>query len=250
MGRASPLSARAQEHQRPLMRRQTAPPALPSSWVQHSPADPSDGVKFTLALKGQNMDELAGKMHEIAARDDGQWLSDEQLRHYTQPSPKDKQALEAYLAQHGIPPQDASWSKHGDHVTVTTTAGTASKMFHQPNLYRFNHTATGRVYVKAHSLHIAPHLSFIEHVTNLTSFPHVKTPNIQFKPISPATAKKLADSGCDGNGVTGTCLRSLYGVDEYTPSGKGPKTAVLLMGYNQQYASNVSSTLILKLKCV
>lgn len=229
-----------------LARRQTAPHIVPTGWMQQAAADPKDEVQFAMALKGEHFDSLAAKMEEIAAQGDGKWLSDEQLAHYTRPSEKDKKAFNKYLADHGLKPEEVSWSRHGDHATIKTNVATASKMFNQPSMYRFNDTSTGKTHVKTQSLNIPPHLSFVQHVTGLTSFPprgRKKGSSSRFKPLSPAAIDKLtADGGgdCDDSQVTGTCIRSLYGVDDSKPKGKGGDgPAVLIMGYQDQYASQV-----------
>lgn len=225
-----------------LARRQSGPAIVPANWVQQSLADPEDEVMFTLALKGEHHHTLADKMADIAQAGHGKWLSDEELAKYTAPSQKDKQTLLAHLNQHGIQNSSVTWSKYGDHATVSTTANTAGKLFNQPSLYRFNNTATGKTFVKAQSLHIPADLSsFVEHVSNLTSFhPTSAKRHIKPKPLPPATLQKLASGECDASGVTGTCLRQLYGVDDYKPSGKGKGIAVLILGFAEDYASNVS----------
>lgn len=238
-------------HYHQMARRQLAPRSIPPDWLQDAAADPSDNVKFSLSLRGQNSDKLASKIAEIASEGKGNWLSDEELQHYVKPAKADTDALIKHMANHGIDAKELTWSKHGDRATLNTTARLVSKLFKQPALYRYNHKPTGEVQIKAQSLNIPSSLPFVEHVSGLTSFPQYNNPDPSFrrKKLTPQKATKLAqeaaDGQCDPSGVTGTCLRQLYEVDQYKPSGQGDKLDVLIIGYQDQSVSPVCTTLSL-----
>lgn len=241
--KAAPVKS---SHYHQMARRQLAPRKIPSDWVQSAAADPSDSVKFTLSLRGQKSDRLAKKIQEIAAEGKGNWLSDAELQQYSKPSKGDADAMIKHLTNYGIDAKELTWSKHGDRVTLNTTARVASKLFKQPDLHRYNHKRTGQVQIKAQSLNIPASLPFVEHVSGLTSFPHYSKPDPHTKNLTPQQATKLAkeeaDGKCDPSAITGTCLRQLYGVDQYTASGKGDNLDVLIIGYQDQYVSEVSTT--------
>lgn len=229
-----------------------APPAVHTSWATHASPWPTDEASFTLVLRGENASALSSRIDAIADRNRGEWLSDDELGSYVRPHPVHLNHLQQHLQRLGVPPSAISYSRHCERVKLTTTAETVARIF--PGSESLHVYARGtRRYLRTHSLTIPDELSYVQHVTDLTSFPpplrssararsqrddghaqHAHAAPAAHKSAKPAPGP--AACGANGTSVTGACIRSLYGTAGFTPPAlPGSSLDVLIVGYAETY---------------
>lgn len=108
------------------------PPATSSStsrneWQRQTPPDPSQQLIIKLRLPGEHFDELAPKMLDIS-KTRSAWLTSEELSRYVAPAAKDKTAVQAFLAGHGVAQDNIKLNGFENVWTVKADVATVSKV--------------------------------------------------------------------------------------------------------------------------
>lgn len=223
-----------------------APKIIPNIWQQVSEALGTSPYTFTMSLASSNLVGLTTRMEQIAAEGQGDWLTEEELQTYVQPSADATNQVTAYLTSQGIPSSDISFNKFGDQVTVTTTVAQTAEIFAAQFL---NYNVAGLTVARTKGYiipsAIAPHVIDVSPLANFGSVKH--TIAIQ-KPDTVDLAensleKRAKPSSCSTSKVTPQCLKDYYGTTNYTRStGSSTKPDVTVMGYIDQYVSQSDLT--------
>ena len=241
--------------------RKTAPSVIPSIWQQLGQALAPTPYTFTMSLASSDMAGLSARMEQIAASG-GEWLTDDELAQYAQPTAETRKAVTDYLTAQGIAASAMQFSKYGDQVTVQTTVGQTAKMFAaQFNTFNVKGAQVARTKEYTIPTEIASH---IEDVFPLTNFGQVKhtTAVIEDMPASlmgnstlaerfvdgdvDALARRATPSSCSTAKVTPQCLKDFYGTSSYARSTGTSRPDVSVMGYIDQYVSQTDLTNFLK----
>lgn len=209
--------------------------SVPAGWEFKTAAPANLKINMHLAMKEQNMDKLQQRLLEISDpghADYGKHMSKADVEAMTAPSAASVDAVKNWLASHGV---DAGEVSSG-FMPVTVTTAQAEKMLGTKYGVYYN-AAKDRFTVRTteYSLPKSVH-SEIAMVQPTTMFSDMNMFNDRAKTtlsFTDTTLIQARQTSCD-NGVTPSCLQSLYNVN-YTP--QNGKTTIGITGYLGQVAS-------------
>ena len=113
--------------------------SVPSSVPGAQSITPSTPYTFTLHLKPADQAGLEARMRSIALENKGEWLTEDQLRHYASPTAADFQRVQQWLQSQGYTdPGKISTSKFGDRIAVESNVTHVQQLF-QAQLELLNH---------------------------------------------------------------------------------------------------------------
>ncbi|KAJ3307934.1 hypothetical protein HDV04_002295, partial [Boothiomyces sp. JEL0838] len=209
---------------------------VPTGWVQgNAPVDLEQTVDFGFGLKQSNMDLLVAKLYEVSDPSHpnyGKHLSKEQVDALTAPLPETVKAVTGWLAENGVTESDINFNSGKDWLHVKLPLSKAQQLL-QANYQSFTHPESGKTIIRTtkYSLpqKVHSHIDLIKPTTLFGARPKQLTTR-----PGKVHSKRDASSDC-ANGVTPTCLKSLYNVGTYKPTNKN--NVIGVTAYGGQYAS-------------
>lgn len=209
---------------------------VPNGWEFHSAAPSALKINMHIGLKEQNMDKLHQRLMQISNpshADYGKHMSKADVEAMTAPSKATVDTVNAWLSSHGI--QAGKVSNGFMALSVTTSQaekllGTKYSIYH--NAEKDQYTVRTTEYSLPKDVH-----SEVVMVQPTTMFSDMGMLNKNLK--TTVAAAKINDAAINaratcGNGVTPSCLKTLYNIN-YTPQSN--QTAIGITGYLGEIAS-------------
>lgn len=224
---------------------------VPRGWVRVSPAPADHVVDLRFGLPQHNFKQLEQALYEVSDPFHdryGQHLSKEEVESLVAPHPKTLEAVDEWLASHGIAKSSCSRSPAKDWVMVKVPVSLAEKML-DTTYHVWKHAESGDTLVRTTSYSLPAHMhEHIELVTPTTYFGRPKGLATTFR-WSDAQASlassgessirsasgTVVDASCNST-ITLTCLQELYNVTGYTPAATDVNK-IGITGYLEQYAN-------------
>ncbi|TFK66564.1 tripeptidyl peptidase A [Pluteus cervinus] len=224
----------------------------PHGWVQHSAPSPSHGIELRIGLPQPNFGVLETHLYEVSDPDHhryGQHLSKEEVEELIAPHPDSLDAVNDWLASHGIQEEDVTRSPGKDWVTLKLPVELVEKML-DTKYHVWKHTKTGDYIVRTTSyslpIHLHEHVDVIQPTTMFGQFkpfrstiskveaaPATPAANSLGSLVNPATGLTI-DASCNVT-ITVSCLQQLYNAVGFTPSAKG--NSIGITGYLEEFAN-------------
>ncbi|KAJ3268551.1 hypothetical protein HDV01_002590 [Terramyces sp. JEL0728] len=209
---------------------------VPTGWVeQHNFVNLDQTVDFGFGLKQTNMDQLVAKLFEVSDPSHsnyGKHLTKEQVDALTAPSQETIKAVTDWLVENGVDASKISLNSAKDWLHVKLPLSKAQQLL-KANYKSFTHPESGKTVVRTTEFSLPEkvhqHIDLVKPTTLFGARP---------KKIAQSQAsglKSLAGSADCSNGVTPSCLKSLYNIGTYAPTNKNNQVAVT--SYEGQYAS-------------
>jgi len=106
----------------------------PRHWIDLGRAPPTEFITLRIGLPQARFAELERQLYEISDPDHehyGQYLMKEQVDELVRPDPRSVEAVDAWLAEYGIPEgKRIQRSRAGDWVTILVPVRQAEEMLH------------------------------------------------------------------------------------------------------------------------
>ncbi|TFK66563.1 tripeptidyl peptidase A [Pluteus cervinus] len=224
----------------------------PHGWVQHSTAPPEHSIELRIGLPQPNFGILESHLYEVSDPDHhryGQHLSKEEVEELVAPHPGSLDAVDEWLAFHGIQEEDISRSPAKDWITLSLPVELVEKML-DTKYHVWKHTKTGDYIVRTTSyslpIHLHEHVDVIQPTTMFSQFKPFRSTisKVEAAPatsatdslgslVNPATGLTI-DASCNVT-ITVSCLQQLYNAVGFTPSAKG--NSIGITGYLEEFAS-------------
>ncbi|TFK66565.1 tripeptidyl peptidase A [Pluteus cervinus] len=224
----------------------------PHGWIQHSKPPPDHTISLRIGLPQPNFGVLETHLYEVSDPNHsryGQHLSKEEVEELVAPHPESLNAVNEWLASHGIQEEDISHSPARDWITLTIPIGLAEKMLDTKYHVWMNPT-TGDYIVRTTSyslpIDLHDHVDVIQPTTMFAQFKPYRSFIVKSdeKPLdintalgtltNPATGL-VVDASCNDT-ITVPCLAQLYNSTGYIPSAR-PDNAIGITGYLGEYAN-------------
>ena len=211
-------------------------------WEKHERLLPSEEVFLTFALKQNNLESLERYFWEVSdprSSEYGNHLSLSNLTQLIAPSKATVEAIEAWLARHGVDFASCDTILTKDFMTCRMPCKSAEAMLFGAKFYRFKHSKLSRPVIRSVQhysvpVSVAPHLDFVGGVLH---FPAVNGPS------SPRLAEEeffnsMESSKPDVNdqlhiGVFPSVLRERYNVSDRV--GSHPDNRQSVAQFLEQY---------------
>ncbi|KAJ7734037.1 tripeptidyl peptidase A [Mycena maculata] len=223
--------------------------APPRGWTLHGPAPLDHLVKLRIALPQSNFPALEDHLYQISDPSHeryGQHLSNEQIEELVAPCPESVDAVNEWLASHGIEGDDVGRSPAGDWLTIKIPVSLAEEML-DTKYHVWKHIG-GEYLVRTTSYSLPKtvfdHVELIQPTTIFGTFRKLKstihsiskTPTEDTSqnaaPVASATGVTV-DASCNST-ITITCLKQLYNAVDFTPSADN---TIAVTGYLEQFAN-------------
>ncbi|KAJ7734044.1 subtilisin-like protein [Mycena maculata] len=230
--------------------------APPRGWTLHGPAPLDHLVKLCIALPQSNFAAMEDHLYQISNPSHeryGQHLSNKQIEGLVAPRPESIDAVNEWLASHGIGGGDVGRSPAGDGLTIKIPVLLAEKMLDtssRPSKYHvWKHTG-GEYLVRTTSYSLPKtvfdHVELIQPTTIFGTFRKLKSTihSISKTPAEDASQNAApvvlatgvtVDPSCNST-ITITCLKQLYNAVDFTPSALNPNT-IAVTGYMEQFTN-------------
>ena len=217
------------------MRMKQALKTVPAGWEFKNAAPADLMINMHFAMKEQNMDKLQQRLLEVSDpshADYGKHMSKADVEAMTGPSAASLDIVTKWLASHGI---EAGKVSNG-FISVTVTAAQAETML--GTKYGVYYNVAKELFTVRTTEYSLPGIVHdeIAMVQPTTMFSDMNMFNNRAKTtvmITNSTVLKARQMSCD-NGITPSCLQSLYNVN-YTP--QSANTTIGVTGYLGQVAS-------------
>ncbi|KAH9939929.1 Pro-kumamolisin, activation domain-containing protein [Amylocystis lapponica] len=203
----------------------------PSGWTNVGPAHPEHGVELRIALPQPNFDELESHLYAVSDpfhERYGAHLSKTEVEALVAPRPESIDAVNQWLATHGILEDDLSRSPAQDWVTVTVPVMLAEKML-DTDYHVWVHDESGHTLVRTTSYslpeHLHEHIDLVQPTTAFTRF------------TNQAIIHRLPVNATCNNTITIQCLKELYNAVNYMPSGSANGNQIAVTAYIENYAN-------------
>lgn len=230
---------------------------VPDSWVRRSSVAVDDrDITLHLGLAKRDQAGLEARLlsaSDPTSPDYGKWLSRSEVRDYTAPAPETRDIVYRWLEAHGVQAHHVNKrGEAGNSISFSVPVRVAREMLGDADFAMYQHRETGeeRLTTDSYSLprDVAPHVDTIFSLANFgrgTAFraPYAKVPKEAATAESPVSDLKVlassdssaTPSSCQFDYVTTDCLRELYGMKDYKPSGKGQYIGI--SGFLDEYAN-------------
>ncbi|KAI0065706.1 tripeptidyl peptidase A [Artomyces pyxidatus] len=229
--------------------------APPRDWFNLGPAPADHVIPLRIALPQSDFDTLERHLYEISDPDHeryGAHLSKEEVEALVAPHPDSLRAVDAWLAEHGIPESACTRSPAKDWVSVNVPVSLAETML-DTKFHVWKHATDEDQVVRTTSYSLPEHMhAHIELVQPTTFFSRMKyhrttfrfsdsqsdAPSVPGETILVVNAdgtKVLVDASCNTT-ITITCLKQLYNAVGYKPSATNGNQ-IALTGYLEQFAN-------------
>ncbi|KAI0265980.1 tripeptidyl peptidase A [Gloeopeniophorella convolvens] len=226
----------------------------PRNWVDLGPAPAAHIIPLRIALPQPRFAELERLLLEIsdpAHADYGSHLSKEDVEALVAPHSSSVNAVNAWLAEHGIHQDSCERSPAGDWVTVRVPVEQAERML-GTEFRVWQHAQDGDVLVRTTQyslpLNLDGHIELI-HPTTAFTRARAHRATVHFSPVKDASAAApasdakitvpgsgaIVDPSCNAT-ITVSCLKQLYNVGDYVPQAT-KENSIALTGYLEQYAN-------------
>ncbi|KAH9947181.1 tripeptidyl peptidase A [Amylocystis lapponica] len=226
----------------------------PRGWSKVAPAHPDHGIELRIGLPQPNFDELETHLYEVSDpfhERYGAHLSKEDVELLVAPHPESIDAVNEWLAAHGIFEQDITRSPAKDWVTVVVPVKLAEKML-DTEYHVWVHDDTGHTLVRttAYSLPetLHTHIDVIQPTTAFSRFTNQATtyrfseshdavvdPNVPYISVLTASGGRV-NASCNAT-ITVQCLKELYNAVGYVPAGSKNGNRIAITAYLEQYAN-------------
>ncbi|KAJ7095070.1 family S53 protease-like protein [Mycena epipterygia] len=222
--------------------------AVPTGFVRQGAAPANNTLTLRVALTSNNVAGLEEKLRSIATPGTSefrQWLSKDEVKTFTQPSPETVSAFDAFASANRLAPTVIS--PNGDWVSLTLPVSQANKLF-AAEFELFTHPSLTEPITRTLSVSLPSEL--VGHVDVIHPTTAFISPDVRLVPDTSQIRKRGPAASCDtsdGNGViTPTCLQDLYGIPT-TPATE-TSNALLVTGYENEWAqeSDLSQFLTLE----
>ncbi|KAF7368463.1 Family S53 protease-like protein [Mycena venus] len=221
--------------------------AAPSGFVRHGAAPANEMITLRVALKSNDVGSLEEKLKSVAApgsSDFRQWLSMDEVKTFTQPSPETVSAFSAFASANGLTPTVIS--PNGDWVAITLPVSKANELF-AAEFETFTHPNLKDSITRTLSVSLPSEL--VGHVDVLHPTTAFVVPDVRLVPSAPQIRKRGPAASCNSSDpagvVTPTCLQDLYGIP-VTPATQTSNT-LLVTGYEDQWAQSADLSQFLML---
>ncbi|TFK49934.1 tripeptidyl peptidase A [Heliocybe sulcata] len=223
----------------------------PTGWVQYSPAPADHIIDLRIGLPQDKFELLEQALYEVSDPHHhryGQHLSKEEVDELVAPHPKSMNAVDEWLASHGIDMNSLSRSSAKDWVMVKVPVNLAEKML-DTTYHVWKHVESGVSLVRTTTYSLPEHVhDHVDLVTPTTYFGPLKGMSTTFHwsdaqpaalssnapPIKSASGTAV-DASCNST-ITISCLQQLYNITGYNSSAiNGNKIGIT--GYLEQYAN-------------
>ncbi|KAI8816570.1 peptidase S8/S53 domain-containing protein [Fimicolochytrium jonesii] len=238
---AASVSASPVSHAQSYTVKETHP--VPAKWTQVTRA-PSDLVlKFDIALKQSNFDELERHLYEVSDPEHpryGQHLTQTEVHQLVQPSTGASKDVHDWLASHDISADKLGYSHAKDWISVELPVTTAERML-QTEYHIYMHE-DGTVVVRTPSWSLPQHL--VDHIDMISPTNSFFRPATRRKPVKVVETftkehahiqsvgllpgRDAVVQNCNATLVTSLCLRTLYGTLNYKPQVPGVSKVALV----------------------
>ena len=242
-------------------------PSVPSGWEFHSAPSPSQRFDMRIGINKANPDDLVRALYEVSdprhekyvvkllANYDhvlilnlryGQHLSKEEVEAMAAPHPDALEAVESWLAFHGLNLEDAS-SRSTNWVTITVTVEQAERMLGAKyGVYHHPQASDYILRTTSYSLpaELQPHIAVVSPTTyfgttkamRATSFVEEDfTLKVDYAKINADDKEGAIPSSCKTK-ITPACLIALYNTTGYVPSATDTNK-LGIAGYLDEYAN-------------
>ncbi|KAG5653561.1 hypothetical protein H0H81_012250 [Sphagnurus paluster] len=227
----------------------------PNGWVKLAPAHSEHKINLKIGLPQSNFPLLEQHLYEVSDpyhERYGQHLSKEEVEALVAPHPESVNAIDAWLAEHGLGSDDITRSPAGDWVTVNVPVRLAETMLNT-TYHVWKHVSSGSRLVRTTSYslpeHIHAHVDVIQPTTMFALWKGLKTTlhyedHVEELPVvnSLVTSQlKLAsgltvDPACNKS-ITISCLQQLYNISGYVPKAT-KQNGIGITGYLEEFVNN------------
>ncbi|TFK64203.1 tripeptidyl peptidase A [Pluteus cervinus] len=225
----------------------------PHGWIQHSVPPADHTISLRIGLPQPNFNILETHLYEVSDPGHhryGQHLSKEEVEELVAPHPESLQAVNEWLASHGIQEDEITRSPAKDWITLTIPIGMAEKMLDTKyHVWKNLKTGDDIVRTTSYSLPIGlhEHVDVIQPTTMFAQFKPFRSTIVKSneEPSSvindalgsitnPATGLTV-DASCNQT-ITISCLNQLYNAVGYKQSSTS-KNSIGVTGYVGEYAN-------------
>ncbi|KAJ6482716.1 subtilisin-like protein [Mycena sanguinolenta] len=212
---------------------------VPRGFVSHGAALPDKMLTLRIALTSNNISGLAAKATSLStpgSPEFRQWLSQDEVKAYVQPSEETMSAFKAFTSTNGLQPTVIS--PNGDWVSVTLPVSQANELF-GAQFQEFTHPSLDNTITRTVSVSLPEELIGHVDVVHPTTDFSLPAASARMRLVSPRRKRstKRQDASCDtsdGNGViTPACLQALYGIP-VTPATQANNT-LAVTGYDGEW---------------
>ncbi|KAF8142408.1 family S53 protease-like protein [Mycena galopus ATCC 62051] len=212
---------------------------VPRGFVSQGVAPADKMLTLRIALAANDLSGLEAKATSLSSpgsRDFRQWLSQDEVKAYVQPSAETMSALNAFASANNLQPTVIS--PYGDWVSITLPVSQANELF-GAQFEEFTHPALDNVITRTVSVSVPSdlvgHVDAV-HPTTDFSLPAMNSGMTLVEPRHRRSTKRQ-EASCDtsdGNGaITPACLHALYGIPA-TPATQA-NNALAVTGYDQEW---------------
>ncbi|KAJ7913647.1 family S53 protease-like protein [Mycena leptocephala] len=209
--------------------------AAPTGFGRQEAAPANNTLTLRVALTSNNVAGLKEKLRSIATpetSDFRQWLSKDEVKTFTQPSPKTVSAFDSFASANGLAPTVIS--PNGDWVSLTLPVSQANKLF-AAEFDLFMHPSLKEPITRTLSVSLPSEL--VGHVDAIHPTTAFIPSDVRLVPGTPQIRNRPAAS-CDTSDpagvITPTCLQDLYGIP-ITPATE-TSNVLLVTGYEDEWA--------------
>lgn len=224
---------------------------LPRGWTKHSSPSPDHVISLRIGLPQPNFPSLEEHLYQVSDPSHsryGQHLSKETVEELIAPHPSSLDAINNWLATHGLEEEDLVRSPAKDWITIRIPVSLVEKML-ETKYHVYKHEASGDYLVRTTSYslpeHLHEHVDVIQPTTMFGRFSSDRStvvwleddsqePDAQGQ-ITDATTGLTVDASCNTT-ITIKCLQEMYNATGYTPSAN-VNNSIGLTGYLGQYAN-------------
>jgi tripeptidyl-peptidase-1 len=205
----------------------------PDGWLRGSRAQPTNLVKFHLAITQYNTAEFEQKVIEISTPSHpsyGQYMKRNEVKDFLRPPAAITDKIIAWLTSADV--HGDAIDSNGNWISFTVPVSKAERIL-KTEFFYFHHPQQGTIlrtlgYSVPDELH--SHIQLIQPTTRFGQWGSQKGTMLQ--PVQ-APPEQLS-SGCD-KAITPRCLRDLYGIDD-TVNKQDRRNQLGISGYLEQYA--------------
>ncbi|KAJ6482730.1 subtilisin-like protein [Mycena sanguinolenta] len=212
---------------------------VPRGFVSQGVALPDKMLTLRIALTSNDILGLEAKATSLSSPGSPefrQWLSQDEVKAYVQPSEETMSAFNAFASTNGLQPTVIS--PNGDWVLITLPVSQANELF-GAQFQEFTHPSLDNTITRTVSVSLPAELIGHVDVVHPTTDFSLPAANSRMRLASPRRKRSIKpqDASCDtsdGNGViTPACLQALYGVPA-TPATQA-NNALAVTGYGEEW---------------
>ncbi|KAK7052662.1 family S53 protease-like protein [Favolaschia claudopus] len=216
---------------------------VPAGFVRQGIAPADEQITLQVALKSNNLAGLEKKLRLAATPGSSnfrQWLSKEEVKSFTQPSPETLAVFNDFASSNGLTP--TAISPNGDWISIELPVSKANKLF-DAEFELFTHPSLKAPIMRTLSVSLPPEL--VGHVDALHPTTAFIIPDAQaqlgYRTLGPAYHRipnRGLDASCNSSDPTGiitpSCLQEMYKIPT-TPATQ-EKNSLMITGYEDEWA--------------